>query len=1015
MAEALSFLCPRNPSFGLHPSFNFEAINRNLLEEFDEGECTIAPKNEQMPVFLRVRPLNPGESSTKVVFTRGPNAVIIRPSRDEKNTRSAMFKFGQSSHEFSFSRVFDETTSQSTIFKEVVSDRVSELLQGINGLVFAYGTTSSGKTYTLQGSVDVVNVNACSRLIPRGGDELCGLTDEQGEVVSREKALLLRLAKTVESSSRTCAQNWESQRPSDSEESLEDLRVSVTCKESFAYSFWISFVEIYNEIAYDLLDPDVAQVAVRANSTGGNQLRGVGPCGIRRTPLELRTDRKGNVFVKGLRWFAVSTPEEARQLLMVGRCCQQVGATKLNQISSRSHCLFSIKAMRAANKDSPRFVRVSSLTFCDLAGSERCEKAATLNQAHRLREANNINASLLALGKKEAYFDGEVMSGADLVEIIKELMDTVSRIPEEVEKAKKEVHAQVSSAMGEELLRMEEQYESLLQAQEKEFEAKLLGRKRRGKSVLSRKSVCVSETSILVDDLEDVVEGTQVVAPVAPLEKLARVVGNEGLNDDDEVELEEEEDVCASCAEYEKEVERLKCELEDARGDLADQQDAISTITQERDGFQVEIRRLQYLLQLTKQSEILAPVTGAGPKPSTTLFPPLVSCESSNEKEASNSSGSIGVDPAAAIKKPPRKFFPPIVSPVAISEDDDIIPPTPATVVKVKRRSLVEMVSRVETRRTSDEALSCLRGENEQCVCGSDAGVDSECKVSPGLQSFLAHEAEAAIASSDVATLEARCNKLEAELAEMKSSYEKATSELDLLKKSVAQVDVSCETDFQWMPSAVEGNVGSTGVSEASNAETAASMAVEVKESVGEKRGKRGAGAKGVKRRNLRLRSTATVKVPISEAPDSDSENVLSEHLAIEMTQIQAASACGVDEPKISADVLSTTAAAPPKRRGGRAKTAEPPSNRRVTRSMSSDGGDQAALPKLSAGVAMRKLAPLIETSQFLQAENSLILAEEVSRGIANLQSDVDSCKQKSLLIDVPPRRGQRTRRGKAP
>ncbi|VDD84309.1 unnamed protein product [Mesocestoides corti] len=100
-----------------------------------------------------------------------------------------------------------------------------------------------------------------------------------------------------------------------------------------------------------------------------------------------------------LRWFAVSTPEEARQLLMVGRCCQQVGATKLNQISSRSHCLFSIKAMRAANKDSPRFVRVSSLTFCDLAGSERCEKAATLNQAHRLREANNINASLLALGK----------------------------------------------------------------------------------------------------------------------------------------------------------------------------------------------------------------------------------------------------------------------------------------------------------------------------------------------------------------------------------------------------------------------------------------------------------------------------------------------------------------------------------------------------------------------------------------------------------------------------------------
>uniref|UniRef100_A0A5K3FVN9 Uncharacterized protein n=1 Tax=Mesocestoides corti TaxID=53468 RepID=A0A5K3FVN9_MESCO len=48
-----------------------------------------------------------------------------------------------------------------------------------------------------------------------------------------------------------------------------------------------------------------------------------------------------------------------------------------------------------------------------------------------------------------------------LYKIIQELMDTVSGIPEEVEKAKKEVHAQVSSAMGEELLRMEEQYEDL--------------------------------------------------------------------------------------------------------------------------------------------------------------------------------------------------------------------------------------------------------------------------------------------------------------------------------------------------------------------------------------------------------------------------------------------------------------------------------------------------------------------------------------------------------------------------
>ncbi len=195
---------------------------------------------------------------------------------------------------------------------------------------------------------------------------------------------------------------------------------SVACKDSITFSFWISFVEIYNEIAYDLLDPNFATIAAR--SAPGSLSGRVGPNAIRRIPLDLRTDKKGNVFVKGshnlsyfsynlhryfkidvfvlgLRWFVVSSPEEAYRLLMVGRRCQQVGATKLNQNSSRSHSIFSIKAMRTSNKDAARFVRVSSLTFCDLAGSERCQKAATLNQINRLREANNINTSLLALGK----------------------------------------------------------------------------------------------------------------------------------------------------------------------------------------------------------------------------------------------------------------------------------------------------------------------------------------------------------------------------------------------------------------------------------------------------------------------------------------------------------------------------------------------------------------------------------------------------------------------------------------
>ncbi len=153
MAEGLSFIHPRDPSFGLHPSFNFAALNRNLLKDFNAKESIAPPKDEQMPVFLRIRPLNQGEPPIKAVYSSGTSSVVIAPPIDEKSLRHAMFNLGQSSHEFTFSRVFNDTTKQTEIFKDVVLDRVGEFLEGINGLVFAYGTTSSGKTFTLQGKV----------------------------------------------------------------------------------------------------------------------------------------------------------------------------------------------------------------------------------------------------------------------------------------------------------------------------------------------------------------------------------------------------------------------------------------------------------------------------------------------------------------------------------------------------------------------------------------------------------------------------------------------------------------------------------------------------------------------------------------------------------------------------------------------------------------------------------------------------------------------------------------------
>lgn len=111
----------------------------------------------------------------------------------------------------------------------------------------------------------------------------------------------------------------------------------------------------------------------------------------------------------------MTSAAEAHALINLGRCCQRVGATRLNEASSRSHAILSLRALRChrLSKTSGRSSASATalavagcgsgsssvLSFCDLAGSERCVKAATLAQAQRLREANSINTSLLALAR----------------------------------------------------------------------------------------------------------------------------------------------------------------------------------------------------------------------------------------------------------------------------------------------------------------------------------------------------------------------------------------------------------------------------------------------------------------------------------------------------------------------------------------------------------------------------------------------------------------------------------------
>lgn len=51
---------------------------------------------------------------------------------------------------FTYDRIFDEDSSTKAVYDGAAKEIVQSVSQGMNGTIFAYGQTSSGKTFTMQ-------------------------------------------------------------------------------------------------------------------------------------------------------------------------------------------------------------------------------------------------------------------------------------------------------------------------------------------------------------------------------------------------------------------------------------------------------------------------------------------------------------------------------------------------------------------------------------------------------------------------------------------------------------------------------------------------------------------------------------------------------------------------------------------------------------------------------------------------------------------------------------------------
>lgn len=222
-------------------------------------------------------------------------------------------------YKFRFNKVFDQDCKQDEVFEEVAQGVIDNVLTGYNGTIFAYGQTGSGKTFTITGGAE--------RYVDRG-------------LIPRSLSYIF--------------------------EYFEKHPGTV-------FTAHISYLEIYNENGYDLLDPKHEA------------------CKLEDLPkVNLFEDSDNNVHLKNLSLHQASNEEEALNLLFLGDTNRMIAETPMNQASTRSHCIFTIHI--STRDPGSATIRRAKLHLVDLAGSERVGK--TNVGGTLLTEAKYINLSL---------------------------------------------------------------------------------------------------------------------------------------------------------------------------------------------------------------------------------------------------------------------------------------------------------------------------------------------------------------------------------------------------------------------------------------------------------------------------------------------------------------------------------------------------------------------------------------------------------------------------------------------
>ena len=281
---------------------------------------------------------NQTENQTQLNFPE--NQIIDYTLNSQKNQitihipdemRKGYVNNMKKTYDFQFNGIFEQNSSQEEIFEIIGKKIIKKSIEGYNNSVFCYGQTGSGKTFTMCGSKNWKERG----LIPR---------------------ILIELFKTI-----------------------REIK-------NYTFDIFISYLEIYNENAYDLLDKNHSEVVLE------NWKK-----------IIIYEDNYNNIMMKNLSMIKVENEQQALDLLITGNYIRHISSTQMNMASSRSHAIFTcIIEGRDLNNE---IMRVSKINLVDLAGSERMKSN---NQNITSTETKYINLSLsfleqviIALNEKE--------------------------------------------------------------------------------------------------------------------------------------------------------------------------------------------------------------------------------------------------------------------------------------------------------------------------------------------------------------------------------------------------------------------------------------------------------------------------------------------------------------------------------------------------------------------------------------------------------------------------------------